>query len=44
VHQEGRNVVLEAERKHTGQMEHFSRSLKRVIKLPDDVSWFLGDF
>ena len=31
-------MILEGERKHTGQIEHFSRSLKRTIILPDDIN------
>lgn len=37
VHHEGDHVIVEAERKHHGRHEHFERSLKRMIKLPDDV-------
>jgi HSP20 family molecular chaperone IbpA len=37
VSHEGDHIVLEAERKHNGRHEHYQRSLKRMIKLPDDV-------
>jgi HSP20 family molecular chaperone IbpA len=37
VHHEGDCVIMEAESKHSGPHEHYERSIKRIIKLPDDV-------
>lgn len=37
VSHEGDHIVMEAERKHSGRHEHYERSLKRMIKLPDGV-------
>jgi HSP20 family molecular chaperone IbpA len=37
VHHEGDRVIMEAESKRNGRNEHYERSIKRIIKLPDDV-------
>ncbi|KAI6184669.1 SHSP domain-containing protein [Aphelenchoides bicaudatus] len=37
VHHEGDQIMLEAQHKHKSQHEHFERSLKRVVKLPEGV-------
>ena len=37
VQHEGDHIMLEANHKHKTRHEHFERSLKRVIKLPEDV-------
>jgi HSP20 family molecular chaperone IbpA len=37
VHHEGDHIIVEAESKHNGRHEHYERSLKRMVKLPDDV-------
>jgi HSP20 family molecular chaperone IbpA len=37
VHHEGDRVIMEAESKQSGPNEHHERSIKRIIKLPNDV-------
>jgi HSP20 family molecular chaperone IbpA len=37
VHHEGDQIMLEAQYKHKTRHEHFERSLKRVVKLPEGV-------
>jgi len=37
VHHEGDQIVLEAESKQSGRHEHYERSVRRMIKLPEEV-------
>jgi len=37
VHQEGDNLVITAHQKHGGEHDKYERTLKRVIRLPQDV-------
>ncbi|KAI6186239.1 Hsp20/alpha crystallin family protein [Aphelenchoides besseyi] len=37
VHQEGHSLVVSAVQKHNDHNEHYERSLKRVVRLPEGV-------